>query len=210
MSGDNPKSIVKRPRARKRKFYKIGPDWRRGPAHGVELEDSRVIPYGSKHLPDFVEPPRLVFDKKSGRPPHDLDPCAGFWLVSDKTKAVFEAVDRDAFSFAACEIRVPQGGIWEGPRYWLCEVARILDALDETRSRVKTGIRNDERYLDNGKKFYDFSFNDHLVFREDVVGDAHAFRMPYCRSTSIGDQVLKDACKSAGLKGIKFTDVSTP
>jgi hypothetical protein len=210
MSGENPKPIVKRTRARKRKFYEIDTDIRRGAPLGVRLEDNKIVPYGARHLPDFVEPPRLVFDRKSGRPPRDLDTCAGFWLVSDKTKTVLEAVDPDAFSFVQCEIRVPQGGVWEGPRHWLCEVARILDALDETRSRVKIGIRDDARYLDNGKKFYQFSINDNLVFREDVVGDAHAFRMPYSRLTVICDQVLKDACKSAGLKGIWFRDASRP
>jgi len=207
VSGKETSSAGKRPKVRKRKFYVIGPDYRRGGRLGGRLENDGVIPYGAEHQPAFAEPPRFVFDRKTGDPPSDLEPCAGFWLISDGTKAALEAVDPTAFSFVQCEMRVPHGD-WDGPRHWLCEVVRVLDALDETQSRLEIGIRDDDRYLDFGKKFYDFSGEVALVFREDAVGDAHVFRMAHRRSTVICDQVLKDACKSAGLKGIRFRDVS--
>ncbi|MGY8683075.1 DUF1629 domain-containing protein [Bradyrhizobium sp. UFLA05-153] len=207
MSGEKSKSIAKRPRARKRKFYVVGPDYRVGGKPGFRLEDNSVIPYGVEHLPDFAEPPRFVFNKSAGDLPYDLEPCAGFWLISDQTKVVLEAADPNAFSFVLCDVRVPYG-VWDGPRYWLCEVVRILDALDETRSRLKIGIRDDDRYLDFGKKFYDFSGGAELVFQGDVIGEAHVFRMAHRGSTVICDGVLKDACKSAGLKRIRFRDVS--
>jgi hypothetical protein len=157
-------------------------------------------------LPDFAAPPRVVFAKSAGDLPSDLEPCARFWLIPDRTRTVLEAVDPEAFSFVRCEVRVPHG-VWNGPGYWLCEVVRVLDALDEARWRLKIGIRDDDRYLDFGKKFYDFSGGAELVFNEDVIGDAHVFRMAYRGSTVICDQVLKDACKSAGLKGIWFENV---
>ncbi|PWT83980.1 MAG: hypothetical protein C5B58_05525 [Acidobacteria bacterium] len=208
MSDGKSKSARRRPQARRRKFYRIGPDYRRGGKPGFRLEDNSVIPYGAQRLPDFAEPPRVVFDESAGDLPSDLEPCARFWLIPDRTKAVLETVDPRSFLFVLCDVRVPQG-VWDGPQYWLCEVVRVLDALDEAQSRLKIGIRDDDRYLDFGKKFYDFSGGAELVFNEDVIGDAHVFRMAHRGSTVICDQVLKDACKSAGLKKIRFRDVTS-
>ena len=47
-----------------------------------------------------------------------------------------------------------------------------------------------------------------LVSKEDVVGSAHIFRMAHRDPTVICDQRLKDTCKTAGLKGIKFKDAA--
>jgi hypothetical protein len=46
-----------------------------------------------------------------------------------------------------------------------------------------------------------------LIFREDVVGPAHVFRMAFMEVTIICDQAMKDACRQAGLKGVRFSDV---
>ncbi|MCP3476986.1 DUF1629 domain-containing protein [Bradyrhizobium sp. CCGUVB1N3] len=207
MSDEKSKSIPRRSRARKRKFYVIGPDYRVGGKPGFRLEDNNILPRGHYHLPPFDEPPRFVFDKKAGDLPYDLESYYGFWLVSDRTKAVLETVDPKGLSFVLCDVRIPNG-VCDGSRYWFCDVLRVLDALDEAKSRLKIGIRDDDRYRDFGKKFYDFSGGAELVFREDAVGDAHVFRMAHHGSTVICDGVLKDACKSAGLKRIWFEDVS--
>ncbi|MGY8666473.1 DUF1629 domain-containing protein [Bradyrhizobium sp. UFLA05-109] len=207
MSDKQPNSIPRRPRARKRKFYVIGPDYRVGGKPGFRLEDNNILPRGHYHLPPFDKPPRFVFDKRAGDLPRDLESYYGFWLVSDRTKAVLEAVDPKGFSFALCDVRIPNG-VYEGPRYWFCDVLRVLDALDEATSRLKIEMLDDVRYRRFGEKFYNFSGGAELVFREDVVGDAHAFRMAYRGSTVICDQVMKDACKSAGLKRIWFEDAS--
>jgi hypothetical protein len=171
------------------------------------MEDDSVLPRENYHLPHFVEPPRFVFDKRIGGLPRDLESYYGFWLVSDKTKAVLEAVDPQGVSFALCDMRVPHG-TYEGPRYWLCDVLRVLDAVDEAHSRLITGIRDDERYRDFGKKFYSFAGGAELVFRETVVGKAHVFRMAYDESVVICDRELRDACKAAGLMGVSFREAS--
>jgi Protein of unknown function (DUF1629) len=204
-----PKSPTeKRPRKVKaRKFYDVGPDYRRGGRPGFWLEDESVLPKEHHHLPHFVEPPRLVFDKRMGDWPCDLEDYRGFWLVSDRMKAVLEAVDPEGVSFVRCDVRLPNA-IYEGPPYWFCDVLRVLDALDETQSRLKIGIREDERYRDFGKKFYSFAGGAELVFREDAIGSAHVFRMAHYEATVICDQVLKDAAKSAGLRKIWFWDVA--
>ena len=82
------------------------------------------------------------------------------------------------------------------------------DALDEARSRLKIGIREDKAYIDFGKKYYDITGGGELVFREDAIDDAHVFRMAHLERTVICDQTMKDTCKATGLKGIKFDDAA--
>lgn len=199
-------SVAKRPRARKRRFYRIGPDWN-GRSSGYWLEDESVLPpYGVARLPASLERVPLVFDRSRGVLPRDLEPCYRWWFISDRTKAVFERLDPEAFRFVPCDLRTAPS-IYEWSGYWLCDVVRVLDALDESQSRLKIGIRDDIRSLDHGMKYYDFSLTSKLVFREAEIGKAHIFHMAYRHSTVICDQDFKDACKSAGLKRINFSDV---
>ena len=46
-----------------------------------------------------------------------------------------------------------------------------------------------------------------FVFRDDVVGAAHIFRMAHFDVVVICDQTMKDACKQADLKGLSFRNV---
>ena len=80
-------------------------------------------------------------------------------------------------------------------------MVRVLDALDEQAS-LGVAIRYDSE----GKK-YNFRFGlANLVFKEDIVGNAHIFRMAYFVPVVISDQNLKDAWKAAALKGVRFRD----
>lgn len=144
------------------------------------------------------EQPRFLFDKKIGRPPRDIEGYVGHWLISDNMKAVFEAIDRDAFAFASCDVRLPDGSA--GPHRWLCTVVRVLDALDDEASQVKMGH-------DQGEKYYLLNTGMSLVFRDDAVGAAHIFCMAHFEVAVICDQTMKEACKQADLKGVHFKDV---
>jgi hypothetical protein len=181
-------------------------DYNRSGRRGFQLEDESVIPAAQLEFRDFPELPCFVFDYKRGRLPTDLEQYDSFWLISDQTKAVFEAVDQSAFAFIECRVKLLEGS-YDGPRYWLCNVTRILDALDEDQSILTMGIRDDPRFIDFGKKYYDILGRIKLVFRDEAIGDAHVFRMKHLRRTIICDQTLKDACRSAGLKGIKFDEL---
>jgi len=216
MSSDEVKPVARRRKPRKRKFYHMSFDYGRGGMPGYLLqnlerlapdEHGLVTPPGQRGFRKYPEPPCFLLDKKAGRLPTDLELFHAYWLVSDRTKSVFEAVDPAGFAFLACEVRLPRGD-YDGPGYWLCDVIRVLDAVDETQSRLKIGIRDDKAYRDFGKKYYSLAGGAELVFREDAIGDAHVFRLAYQEPTVICDQVLKDACKSAGLKGVKFKDAS--
>jgi hypothetical protein len=129
-----------------------------------------------------------------------------YWLVSDRTKSVFEAIDPAGFAFVACEVRVHPDD-YDGPGYWLCDVVRVLDALDETQSSLKISRRDEADYPYSGEKHYSLAGGVELIFREDTIGEAHVFRMAYSGAV-ICDQLLKDAWKVAQIKGIKFKDAS--
>ncbi|WFU83769.1 DUF1629 domain-containing protein [Bradyrhizobium sp. CIAT3101] len=214
---DEKSEPIKRSKTIKRRFYDMCPNYRLGGRPGFVMENANVLapdtgvlesPPG-QGFPNYPEPPRFLFDKKIGVAPLDMELFHYYWLVSDRMKVLFEAVDPTGFAFVACDIRVPQGH-YTGPPYWLCNVVRVLDAVDETRSRLKVGIVDDPMYRDFGLKYYSTLVpgGAKLVFRENVVASAHVFRMAHMDATIICDQVLKDACKTAGVKGILFRDAS--
>ena len=216
MSEEEPEPI-KRSRMIKRRFYETGPNYGLAGQPGLAMENARVLapdtgvlePRPGRGFPNYPEPPRFLFDKKIGVAPKDIELFHHFWLISDRMKTVFEVVDPTGFAFVACDIRVPQGH-YTGPQYFLCDVVRVLDAVDETRSRLKIGIVDDPIYRDFGLKRYSILVEGgaKLVFREEVVASAHVFRMAHMDATVISDQVLKDACKTAGVAGILFRDAS--
>ncbi|MHB0768801.1 imm11 family protein [Bradyrhizobium sp. 5.13L] len=206
MSDGKAISVARQPRARKRRFYKISPN--NGGGSGFSVADESVLPpYRVSRLPASTPPVPCIFNKSDGSPPYDLELCFRWWLISDRAKAVFERIDPEAFVFVPCDVRVRQGS-YRGPNYWLCDVVRVLDALDEAKSSVRIGVRDDVRYIDHGQKYYELISDYKLVFREAAIGNAHIFRMAYKCLTVICDQEFKDACKSAGLKRIKIDDVS--
>jgi hypothetical protein len=203
---------------KKGEFYILEPDMRRGgPGHGVVFENldqlltpPRLIlwPEGGG-FPTLRETPRLVHDPKRGPPPEDLEGgLSGYWLVSERLKNVFQAVDPEAFAFVECDYRLADGS--KGPRYFLCDVVRTLDALDEENSKLNIEISNE---FAKGK-FYDFSGGVSLSFRKDIIGNSHAFRMPYSRKYVICDRMLHDAVQAAGMSvgrksnGLWFEDAA--
>jgi hypothetical protein len=113
-------------------------------------------------------------------------------------KGVLEAVDGEGVAFLKCETRSLKGG--PAPVYWLCDVVRLLDVVDEEKSNLKI--------LEDGTDYrhYDPMARSGYVFRTEAIGSAHIFRLRFLESTIICDQAMKDACKAAGLRGLTFKD----
>lgn len=156
-------------------------------------------PKGRRGFPAYPEKPRVVIGKrKSGPPPSDIELFHSYWLVSDRLKSVFEAVDGQAFAFQECDVRRADGSA--GPPYWLCDVVRVLEAFAEPT------MREIEHYRERtGLQYRGFlTTRETLVFDEGAIGDHHTFRTPYSADDVFCDQVMKDACAQAGIKGIKF------
>jgi hypothetical protein len=192
----------------KGKFFGMGADVRRGGRPGFVIHNlSKILRRGNvleprpgtRGFPDYPEPPLVRLDQTLGRPPRDLEIYHCYWLVSSAAKNLFTSVDPEGFAFVQCKVVTEH---WEpGPEYWLCDVTRVLDAVDDERSLVK--IKHDSL----GKR-YDLSGGAKLVFIEELIKSAHIFRLSYYALAVFCDQQMKDACKKAGLKGISFRDAT--
>jgi hypothetical protein len=194
----------RRPQARK--FYIISYSF----AHKLadfEVENQAVLrgsalalypPAGTRGFPVYPEKPRVVIGKrKSGPLPSDIELYHSYWLVSDRLKSLFEAVDPPAFAFQACDVELRDES--PGPVYWLCDVIRVLDTFGE---KTKDDIR---RYQEKtGLKCRGILGDKTLVFNEAAIGESHIFRTPYSQDNVFCDQHMKDVCKKAGIKGIQF------
>jgi hypothetical protein len=194
-----------------RRFFRIAPDRRlRGPA-GFALENEAKLlqgrpilgpETGKRGFPSYPEPPRIVIDRKLGRAPTDFEQYSEYWLISQRLKRLLQAVDADGCAFLQCDVRLGQGASKQS--YWLFDVIRILDAVDESASRLT--IVHDHRAC--GGRYYQFGSSTSIMFKPDVVGSAHIFGLTFARSAMFCDEELRDACKREGIKGIRFRDAA--
>jgi hypothetical protein len=149
------------------------------------------MPGGPWLLPEFAETPRFFIDRKLGRP-RDLESADGVFLVSPAMNAVLEAIDPDA-----CE-----GDLWRTRtgNMAMGHYARFSRAVDETASVELTIKRDPPDYL----PLYDVNSSTKLRFIPEVIGNAHLFHIAEMARYVFCDEIVKDACKAAGLKDILF------
>lgn len=110
-----------------------------------------------------------------------------------------DSVDPNAFVFVEAEYRLADGSA--GPTFFLCDVVRTVDALDEDASQLNI-IISDE-FVEG--KYYDLTGDVRLAFKKDVLGSAHVFRLPY-HGMVFCDRVFKDAVEAAGIGGQSGSD----
>ncbi|CAB3644899.1 hypothetical protein LMG26840_02364 [Achromobacter dolens] len=157
-------------------------------------------------MPDqYPARPHLVHVPQKGAMPRDLEELAGIWIVSEPLKRLFEQLDAEAFAFVACDFSLADGS--PGPRYYLGNVLRRLDALDEASSRVR--IKLDHNYqTGEDEELYSLVGGASLVFKPDVVGDAHIFRQDRMGAPPICDRAMFDALSAANFSGVRLRDVA--
>lgn len=162
----------------------------------------RVLRPTQGGFPPLKETPLLV-QEQSGKPSlDDLEATfSGYWLVSGRLRETFEKVDPQGFAFADCEVRLANG-VDAGERY-LCDVLRVIDALDEERSQTRIDVSDD---FENGK-FYHVTTGSSLVFKPAAVGGAHTFRTPYSGFVFC-DEVMHTALATGGFTGVETVDAS--
>ncbi|OBU53751.1 DUF1629 domain-containing protein [Stenotrophomonas maltophilia] len=198
------------------KFFQLRPDvGRGGKGHGVVFENREALLSPPRLIlrpeeggfPPLREVPRLVYRPREGVPPEDLEGgMSGYWLVSERLRQVMEAVDPDAFVFADTDYRLADGS--KGPTYFLCDVIRTLDALDEQASMLNIVISDD---YEEGKH-YSLAGGTRLAFKSSVLGSSHVFRLAF-HGGVFCDRVFKDAVAAAGIvtakrsNGLWFYDV---
>lgn len=201
---------------KKGEFFQLQPDvGRGGKGHGVVFKNlealltppRRVLLPRAGGFPPLRETPYLIYDSRKGAPPEDLEGgMSGYWLVSDRLRDVMDAVDPRAFEFADVDYRLADGS--QGPRYFLCDVVRKLDALNEEASLLEVIISDDYE----GGKHYSLAGGTRLSFSKDIVGNAHVFRLAF-HGGVFCDRVFKEAVQRAGIatakrsNGLWFYDV---
>ncbi len=179
--------------------------------------ETAVFPPGKRPINPYPAVPRLEVKVERNSPekikfPRDLDAAGGFWLISDRLKRILEHVDPSGFVFVACDFTLPGGA--GGAKHYLCDVSRTLDALDESASIMKPPIFEKDPTTGIVEKIYDFAGLPKLAFREDIVGQAHAFRLSHRSDYIFFDHILKDAVMTAGrssgggIRGISFRDAA--
>lgn len=200
---------------KKGEFYILMPDMRGGGrGHGVEFDNEDSVPFPvylsepseRGGLAELKEIPRLRYDSRIGDMPNDMqNGFKDYWLVSEPLKQVLQCADPDGFAFARCSFLLEDGS--EAPPHYLCEVVRMLDAIDEAASTVKvlTGYPNG--------KFYRLAGGADLAFKKEVIGNAHVFRTPYA-SEAFCDRTLRDTLiqhgfgKSPRTRGVWLIDAA--
>jgi len=215
----DPNSVTANPKVgnkKQQKFWKI--DWNSSTGReGLEFLNEKLILEAlgrpvlhvlggeERGFKNFPEAPKLLFDKKLGRPPLDLGPFGDYWLISDRTKVLFESLQANAFSFLKCDIVLRDGST--GPQYWLCDVSTILDAVDEEKSIVDI-IMPGDRDLNRVATYkrYKLIMNYELMLKDDVVAGHQIFRLTYSPHYIVCTDIFKKSCK--GLSGFQFNKLS--
>jgi hypothetical protein len=193
-----------------RQFYVVSHIWVR--RFGFEFLNEEAVFAGGppifapvpsgRGFRDYPEAPLFLADAKKGRIDRDFEPFDGYWLISERLKLLLDSVDPNAFAFVECKTRLPDGS--EGPPRWLCDVVRVLDAVDEEKSTLAIKTATD----DSGTKYYGFCPGERMIFREGAVGPSHVFRLRFSSERVVCDEDMRSACKAAGITGISFTNAS--
>lgn len=194
--------------AKKRRFYIVHRVYSSTRAGGFELLNGETLfhdgpgifapPPGRRGFRDYPAVPLFISNNRLGRTDRDFEEYCGYWFISDRMKTVLERIDPEGFAFLKCKVHLPDGT--DGPLHWLCDVVRVLDALDEEKSRIESGT------ADDGSKVYIPLIGRPLIFKDDAVGPHHIFRMKYFEPLIICDEEIRLACKAADLTGVRYTD----
>ena len=148
---------------------------------------------------DLKTVPKFRFDKKSD--PRSLRDAykvfVAMRLVSDRLKELFLEIDPEAFVFAPVEM--DYGNFDEpGPQFWLCDMVRLLDCVDESQSDVV--------YADNVPFKYYLKIKS-MVVDEEKAGNAHAFRLKYSPLIQVVDEFFVERMKEERIKGFSFKNM---
>jgi Protein of unknown function (DUF1629) len=122
-----------------------------------------------------------------------LPQCTGFqrpgmMLASETVKDALEAIDGAAFEFCACRTEVidDKNEQWyPGPKFWIADLTRVLDAIDVEKSESYFKILSDNinRVL--------HLFGSKNYFHANVIGNERIFLQQNC-SFIFGTDLFKD------------------
>lgn len=175
--------------------------WRDALPPGPLLE-TRNETYGvGSGVPVGMEQPLLVFERPMGSLPF-VDVLLihrGLWLVTEAAQSVFANTDREAFEFCEAITRLHDGS--EGPKYWVCDVVRFLDAVDEAVSPVTVTVHPSVT-TGASMRSVSYSLGADNVFKASVINGFHVFRALYAPGDVFCDEFAARAIERARLVGL--------
>lgn len=188
-----------------RKHLRISNDFAKNPPGLIFENKQDLIPKGLNVFtcPDdggrgfswLTGRPRFKYSKRRGRTPKDLERVFDYWLLKEKAKALFQKIDPQGFDFAECDVDL--GTDDKSEKFWLCDVVRVLDGLDEKNSDV-TVIESEDH------KLYSLIGSRRLIFDDSIIRSTKIFRMKFSLGTIICNDTFMDECRNSGLKGVIF------
>lgn len=148
-----------------------------------------------------MELPILIFQK-------EIEPSSfvdflllnrGLWLLSDAAKNTLESVDPDAFEFLRADTRLHDGS--EGPQYWIGDIVRLIDPVDERRSNISATMHTS---LITGEpmRSVDYGPAEDIIFQSAIIKGGHVFRSIFQPNEVFCDEVMASAICAARLSGI--------
>lgn len=84
--------------------------------------------------------------------------------------------------------------------YWLCDVVRVIDAIDEANSEIRIN------YVAGGKQYSYFGF-EKISLNMNEIQQHRIFMVKHCWPRVMCDEALVKACKSEKVKNIFFEEV---
>lgn len=120
------------------------------------------------------------------------------WLISEKCRKVFLETDADAFDMApARTVFNTAKGERDGPSYWLCDVVRFVDAMDESPEfSHPLGDGPIKRVWPNSPT--------KARFHVAAIGNAKIFRAYHAPGLIYCTAPFKEAVDAQKIKGVYF------
>ena len=132
--------------------------------------------------------------------PRDIVRWSHFFLISKVVKDVIETVAPGSCAFVRCETVTSTGE--PARETWLCSATTVfLGAVVREESK---GL--EWRVGPTGKPCFTPRRTDHMDVKlhHEIIGSAHLFRLAENPPNFFCDDVFKDTCKKAGIKGARF------
>lgn len=175
-------------------WVNVGTGVVRGPnRHPLGLYEHTA--YGSG-VPLVPRTPTLLIDRSNAAVElADIEPAPWTrWYISNRAKLLLESVDAAAFDIKPSQTYIDGREQGEDSTYFVCDVTRFVDALDEQRSRVT--VRSPVRTVS--------IFGDQNTFLRSRVGNHCIFRPTYTPHCVACTEEFRTAVLQAGLTGVRF------
>lgn len=212
-----PRTPQKISKPKPQSFY----EWREGPGRFVcqlTNEGELGLPSGESGLPlgtpfsalgtslrphvfpSFRERPRFLIDTRLGRAPRHLERMGSLWIVSDSFKTVAEVCDPSGLVFSEIELVFSDGKPTQ--KYWLCDVTRVLEVVDQKKSSFK------KYYHDETHWTYDFA-GGYLLIDGELAGSAKVFRVAHIAVRCVCSSEFKAALDQNGIHCANLSRLSS-